>query len=65
MARTRDILRNYWNEQKLAEDENIEVVQSLKVLNSVFQDIMESQKNKEKKWFSLGNGYWLIDSLIE
>ena len=49
MARTRDILRNYWNEQKLAEDENIEVVQSLKVLNSVFQDIMESQKNKEKK----------------
>jgi hypothetical protein len=49
VARTREILKNYWNEQKLPEDENIEVVQSLKLLNSVFQGIMESQKKEEVK----------------
>jgi hypothetical protein len=44
VARTRDILTKYWEEEQIPEDKNIEVVQSLKVLNSVFQSIMESQQ---------------------
>jgi hypothetical protein len=48
VARTRDILSKYWEEQKLPEDKNIEVVQNLKVLNNVFHSIIESQKSKIK-----------------
>ena len=44
VIKTRDILENYWAENKMENDENIEVVQSIKVLNDVFQEIMNSQQ---------------------
>ena len=45
IVKTKELLYSYWSENQMDEDKNIEVVQNLKGLNSIFQNILIQNTN--------------------